>query len=136
MSDPRVGEIRARLDHPHVGDIDYLLTKLDEAEKANPPVEVGSPDGSQVYEIPLTEYLEQLSASQIFRATQAEEKLAAAEERERTLIAGVREALEAFEHSESYWDGERFLLPAEYARTILSRLLPSTPTEEGKNDAE
>ena len=77
MSDPRVEDIRARVvgspfSEPSWGDVVLLLTKLDEAEKANPPVEVGSPDGSQVYEIPLTEYLETLNASQIFRATQAE----------------------------------------------------------------
>ena len=60
---------------------------LAEARELNPPVEVGSPDGSQVYEIPLTEYLETLNASQIFRATQAEAECGALQRRIDAVLA-------------------------------------------------
>ena len=50
--------------------IGALSAQLQAAQELNPPVEVGSPDGSQAYEIPLTEYLETMNANQIFRATQ------------------------------------------------------------------
>ena len=132
MSNPRVEEIRARVvgspfSEPSRGDVIHLLTKFDAAEKANPPVEVGSPDGSQVYEIPLTEYLEQMNANQIFRATQAEAKLVAAEERERVLFVGIAQAKD-LALTPSTTSGMMTTLQAEVAA-----ILSSTTTTETEN---
>jgi hypothetical protein len=96
MSDPKVEEMRAR--QQRLGedfanlDITYLLAKLDEAHER-----IGT----------------------ILRVNT--EALTAAEERERALIAALRQVLEC---------------PCDIgpeARAILSRLLSGTPTEEGKS---
>jgi len=126
MTDLKVEEIRARLgdgrsvESQEADDIDYLLTKLDEAEKANKLArEVVVEAGESVTR----------ARAEIAEASGVFDRLEAAEARERALIAGVREVDIALQR---YAPNNAPGLQADL-RAILYRLLPSAPTEEGKN---
>lgn len=116
-TDPRVEEIRARLEtgpfaEPTRGEVEFLLAKLDEAERE---IEVQRRNALLNYGA----------------YVQAHRRAEAAEERERTLIAGVKEAICALDlvdvHQYELGSGS----VGDIART-LSRLLPSQlPTAPG-----
>ena len=145
MTDPKVEEIRARqrklgedFENP---DIVYLLTKLDEAEAKAARNERYRADSSALL---LKAHVGANAAEErervlIENLNKEQGRRIRVEERERVLIAGVREALalEAFRFPD-YDDPERALgdpvLWQSEVAAILSRLLPSTPTEEGSSD--
>lgn len=107
-SDPKVEEIRARLaNRKWVGSAhaELILTKLDEAESERDDAEVA------------------------FNASMA--RCIDAEERERTLTAKLAGLIDAARYMQRT---ERSSVTLEATLESLSRLLPSTPTEEGNSD--
>jgi hypothetical protein len=142
MSDPKVEEMRAR--QQRLGedfanpDVTYLLTKLDEAHERIGGMSQQLEQSRRHYLRDLEadrEFLQQVADSygirtdqitESFLSRQPEER-ARAEERERALIAGVKEALDAYDpYDESGWN-------AVAMKDILSRLLR---TEEAINDED
>lgn len=92
-------------------DIAYLLAKLDEAERQR--------------------YLWQGTNAETLAVNSGlRVKLEAAEERERALIAGVKETIA---RARSMQRTERSSVTLESVLEDLSRLLPSAPTKEGKS---
>lgn len=128
-----------RANDPIPGDNDELLYEADHWRV--PSGEDFSDDGDLIHELAAALRTEQSARQAAEREievqrrnallnygayVQAHRRAEAAEERERALIAGVKEALE---HYDPYAINGA---DAESMNRILSRLLPSTP-EEGKN---
>ena len=102
MSDTRVEEIREQVDHAR----DLL------------PIDTIEYDETQDYLAHLADDIDHLLT-----------KLDEAQERERVLLVGVREA-----HRATEYYGPNHIVELDTTRAILSRLLSSTTNEEGKND--
>jgi hypothetical protein len=130
MTDPKVEEIRARLDQfLPLSDMQgrYLLTKLDEAEGENAEIIAANKalaeqlDRQQEkFGVEVEEHHGDLRLGWDF-----EERALAAEERERVLLEGIRETVASMDASRR----NGTIYTHGHVRAALSRLLPSTPKD-------
>ncbi len=87
-----------------------LLTKLDEAERERAAWQASARDGWEA-------------------------RARSAEERERILIAGVREAIHQLDEAgDVNWDEDNYAAGTQSVAALLSLLLPHTLAKGGKND--